>query len=177
MKLERREKSEAVMGAVAHEIGAGRSAKSAKFRGGEVMEIVASRLRVSRVRGGGKQRSAVNQMAGNVGGRRDRWIKEGLGEGEPEVEGERGNRIPAVDGRRIDGKEEGKITGDASGASEDVVANGIADGGAMVVAKTKGDKIVDEKESRGNGGAATTSFESGVARAAGNMTAGGDQLS
>ena len=45
-----------------------------------------------------------------------------------------------------------------------------------LVAKTKGDKIVDEEEGGANGGAATASFKSGVARAARNMPKRSDQF-
>ena len=120
--------------------------------------------------------SGMGKAAGSVRSRRNRGDRESLGEGEPEIEGERGKRDPAVDDRRTDGRAAGKA-GDASRAGGNVVGNGAADGGAMVVAKTKGNEIVDEKESREKGGAATTGFDSGVARAAGNAPKGSDQLS
>ena len=74
------------------------------------MEIVRTGSRGRRTRGGGW--SVAGQAAGNVGSRRRRRDRESLWESKPEMEGERGSRNPAVDGRRVNGGTESQ-TGNA----------------------------------------------------------------
>jgi hypothetical protein len=120
--------------------------------------------------------SGIGKAAGNVRSRRNRGDRESLGEGEPEIEGERWSGKPGVDGRRIHSRAEGKI-GDTRRAGRSVSSDGASDGGALVVAKTKGYKIIDEEESGANRSAAAGSLKSSVVGATWNMPKSSNQLS
>ena len=114
---------------------------------------------MAEVRGGG--RSVASQAAGDRGSRNRGRVRDSLGKGKPEIERERLSRNPVIDGRRIDSRTKSKI-GDARRAGGDVGGDGDRDRRADVAVKTKGDKIVDEEESRANRAATTDSFKSGV---------------
>jgi hypothetical protein len=98
-----------------------------------------------------------------------------LGKGEPKLERKRRSREATVDGRRVDARTESKV-GDARRAGGGIGSDRDGDGSAKVVAKSQGDKIVDEEKSRTEVGAATASFKSSVVRTTGNVLKSGDEF-
>jgi hypothetical protein len=171
LELRFREKGEAIGGVVVHGVGTVGHAKRLEFLRVELVKIGHSSRRTRRLRGGRFPGSGIGKAAGSVRSRRNRRDRKSLGKGEPEIEGEGWNGKSGVDGRWIHSRAEGKI-GDTRRAGRSVSSDGASDGGALVIAKTKGDKIIDKKEGGANRSAAAGSLKSSVVGTTWNMPKG-----
>ena len=100
-------------------------------------------------------------------------MKESLWESKPEIEGQWRSRNSAVDGGRVNSGMESEPS-DARRAVGDVGGDEARDRRAVVVAKAKGDKIVNQEESGASGTAATDSFKSSIVRTARDVLEGSD---